>query len=304
MIPEKVSTAFVDWQKRLVLARGESDEETAEQATLARVIDAGADHLYDYLLENLLMSRSDTPDMYGVQLLHRQLSEGEANDPPKELELEIADAFADLHPAQAIRPTYWTVAHAQWLKLELLGDDWVRGLKGKNNDATARNVCRKLGGLHHIRGKVSVLSDCPISRAWWRVRIAKQAAEASEGRLNVENAYSALRRNTSWAELIGGCVRNVAVINEPRALAAICTNIHNNFRIAPPKNYARDIARGLARHSNVLSLHVTPFKELLRICEEASIDFYAQAVESDEAEQDDEVNRGEDGGVGEAAEVL
>ena len=297
MIPQEVATCFSSWQNKVVLPKKHRTENLeAAQARLAEVVRGGSRSLVEYLLAELGLDGSLS---YDAPMLPRCLTAGEAGDPPPQLEVEIADAFSGANsrdnahpvtPAQAIRSVFWTISHVQWLKEGMLEEDWVQSLEGNSDDATARNVCRKLGGLQHIRGKVSVLSDCPISRAWWRVRIAKQATEASEGRLTVENAYSALSRNTSWAELIGGCVKNVAVVNEPRALAAICTNIHNNFRIVPPKNYARDIARELARHSNVLSLHVTPFKELLRICEEASIEFYAKAAESDEAEQDDEAS--------------
>ena len=272
MIPDKVATAFASWQRRLVQVR-ESREETDAQEELARIIDAGAGHLYEYLLENLLMDRSNT---YGVQMLHRQLTAGEANDPPKELEIEIANKFSDLHPAQAIRPVYWTVAHVQWMRQgRLLGDDWVRSLKGKNNDATARNVCRRLGGLHHIRGKVSVLSNCPISRAWWRVRIARRAAENSEDRLAAEDAYSVLQRNTSWAELVGGCVQSVAVINNPRALAAICCHLHSKFDPGqnPGARYVTKLTLALARHSNIISFAETPFEKLLGICDEVAEEF-------------------------------
>ena len=297
MIPQEVDNHFSSWQKRVVLPKKQRTKNIeVAQARLAEVVRGGSRALVEYLLAELGL---DGTLSYDAPMLPRCLTAGEAGDPPPQLEVEIADAFSGANlrdnahpvtPAQAIRPVFWTISHVQWLKNGFLEKDWVRGLERNNDDSTARNVCRKLGGLQHIRGRISVLRDCPISRAWWRVRIAKRVAEVSEGQLTVENAHSTLRPSASWEEIIGGCVKNVAVINEPRALAAICTNIHNNFRIAPPKNYARDIARGLARHSNVLSLHVTPFEELLRICEEVSIDFYAKDVAPDEAEQDEEAS--------------
>ena len=299
MIPQEEAAAFVRWQKKVVLPKKHRTESTeAAQARLAEVVRGGSKSLVEYLIAELGLDES-LP--YGAPRLPRRLTAGEAGDPPPELEKEIADAFSyenpskGIHPVTpelAIRSVFWTIAHVQWLRRNCIEEDWVRKLEGKNDDATARNVCRRLGGLPHIRGRISVLNDCPISRAWWRVRIAKQSAEAAKGCLSTERAYKALKHNALWAELIGGCVRNVAVVNEPRALAAICVNISRNFKYGstPPKNYARDIARTLARHSSSVSLHVVPFEELLRICDKAAAAFDPEAVVFDETEQDDEDN--------------
>ncbi len=285
MIPEKVSAAFTTWQRRMVKS-GEPEEESAAQAELAQIVNSGAGQLSEYLFENLMMDRSQK---YGVQVLHRKLSAGEASDPPKELEEEIAVAFSNLRPSQAIRPVYWTVAHAQWMMSNLLGDDWVRSLKGKDDDGTTRNVCRRLGGLHHIRGRISVFRDCPVSRAWWRVRISRQAAKASKGRLTDEHAYALFRRNTSWEALVGGCVRNVAVINDPRAIAAICVHIHSRFGFdgTPGSKYVTQLTRALARHSIHLSFAVTPFEEMLEICDKAAEESAAEDKAAEESAVED-----------------
>lgn len=304
-----MAAAFVRWQKRVVLPKKHRTESTeSAQAQLAEVVRGGSKALVEYLITELGLDGSSS---YGAPMLPRRLTAGEAGDPPAELEKEIAEAFSDANPSGgihpvtpelAIRPVFWTIAHVQWLRNDLIEEDWVLKLEGKNDDATARNACRRLGGLHHIRGRLSVLNDCPISRAWWRVRIAKQSAEAVKDEavkddcLSTERAYRALKHNALWAELIGGCVRNVAVVNEPRVLAAICVNISRNFKYGstPPKNYARDIARTLARHSSSVSLHVVQFEELLRICDQAAAAFDAEAV-FDENDQDDEADQDEDG---------
>ena len=304
MIPQEVAAAFVGWQKRVVLPKKHRTEITeAAQARLAEVVRGGSKSLMEYLMAELGLDGSSS---YGVPMLPRRLTAGEAGGPPPALERELFDAFSDANPSDgihpvtpelAIRPVFWTIAHVQWLRNDLIEEDWVRKLEGKDDDATARNVCRRLGGLPHIRGRLSVLNDCPISRAWWRVRIAKQSADAvKDGCLSLEMAYRALKHNPLWAELIGGCVRNVAVVNEPRVLAAICVNISRNFKYGsnPPKNYARDIARTLARHSSSVSLHVVPFEELLCICDKAAAAFDAEAV-FDENDQDDEADQDEDG---------
>ena len=57
----------------------------------------------------------------------------------------------------------------------------VTGKVPATTDAAVRNPFRRMGGLPHVRGKLSVLADCPISCAWWRRRVARLAvAEYSD----------------------------------------------------------------------------------------------------------------------------
>ena len=84
----------------------------------------------------------------------------------------------------ASRPVFWTLAHIRWLEEGQLGDQIEETLlRGGGRDSTedqrTRNLLRRVGGLPHVRGKVSVLSDSPISRAWWRGSVASEIADAA-----------------------------------------------------------------------------------------------------------------------------
>ena len=64
-----------------------------------------------------------------------------------------------------------------------------------------RTALRRLGGLREVRGNRSIYVDCPFARAWWRERIASQAA-SGDPRI-ASSVRAVLRTNqTYWEKLI------------------------------------------------------------------------------------------------------
>ena len=165
--------------------------------------------------------------------LPRPLTHFEYRDPPLALERELCGALPDLTPTIAGQPAFWTLCHIAWIEADcfepplepfFLGSK-VTGKMPTKTDSAVRNLFRRMGGLPHVRGKLSVLTDCPISCAWWRHRVARRAAVESErvgDPFTVEDAHRVLHAgNDAWARLVGDSVWRITVINSSRLRAAL-----------------------------------------------------------------------------------
>lgn len=225
----------------------------------------------------------ENEELAGLPALPRRLTSGEYLKPPLELEAEIGDAWrgrpnpADrVTPRNAARPLFWLVCHVGWLEQGLLGDDVYPALMGGEAVAGARddrdrleketrNFLRRTGGLPAVRGNVSVLSDCPISRAWWRRRFARSAARHAEA-LDVEAAHRSLHRSQSvWEELVRLGVWRLTVINHPRTRAALIAALAGGFDWRSQEMAAA--ARAAAREAIGRSLDQVPWAELYGLVE-------------------------------------
>ena len=273
---------FTQWQKGLVYRRrkGEDPDETTvagvkeRQGALAQVMEDGAEALARYLRQELGLGVS----LRDLPLLPRQLAPEEAFQPPIELEKELYGAWSRLvHPGTASQPAFWTMCHIRWLEQGHLGNDpnatFSTGIAGKREpdlDVRTRDLLRHVGGLPYIRGNVSVFSDCPLSRAWWRRRLAVEAVEyASASRLNVESAHRALHRsNQVWEELVRLSVRRVTVINQPRVRAAIVTYLAAQDGVQTEDVAA--IAQGCARYGLGYSLQHASWDDLFQVVQQSA----------------------------------
>lgn len=270
MITKNFEEAVASWQKRVVVKKGKDSGDKSlqeRQVALTTAAKKGMSALVEYLREQLgftnwneiLEAKQEVP------MLLRRLSVSEAKGPPVVLEQEIAGSYSAISAADAARPAFWTAMHIIWAEEELLEEGWSTNLVAKNDDDTARNICRNLGGLPHIRGKVSVLVNCPLARAWWRVRMARRIVDASEKYLSFDTIHGMLHRSQVWRILAEELVRRLAVMNEPRALAAIFTFFDKENREVNKKNVQNMIHR-MASYSTVINFSVAPFEDMMELC--------------------------------------
>lgn len=272
MITKTFEERVGHWQQRVVVKKGKesnSVELQQIQAELAESAREGTPALVEYLRGHLdIKNRSAMLESeQKVPLLVRKLTADEARLVPVELEREIAVSLETVSAEDAVRPAFWTAAHIVWAEEGLLEDGWASKLVGKDDDTTARNVCRYLGGLPHVRGKISVLINCPLSRAWWRVRMAHRIADASEHYLTFEETHRMLHRPPVWEVFTEELVRRLAVMNELRALAAICRLFLNEYaEEAKRKKVIRNMIHQMASYSTVVNFSLAPFEDLLMLC--------------------------------------
>lgn len=221
---------FSDWQRALTLTdkRNQSaDEVTQRQLELIAAVNGGSQSLVSYLRDVLDI---DSTSQLNAPPLPRRIDPSELRDPPLQLEVEISAAWSELVSArEASQPLFWTRCHLDWIGQGQFGEQLddaflgtlASGAKEKTSEAATRNLLRRLGGLPHVRGKVSVLNDCPLARAWWRGYVADNAARHCEGMLDPLTAHRVLHSsNDAWARLVGDSVRRITVVNHSGLRAA------------------------------------------------------------------------------------
>ena len=161
---------FSDWQRGLA-TRGKTIPTSVadRQKELLGVVSEGPVAFAAYLRGRLGLTAEDAID---APTLPGPIDASEYRDPPFDLERTLSKSWNGLiRRRDASRPVFWTLAHIRWLERGQLGNHIEEALlRGGGRDSTddqrTRNLLRRIGGLPHVRGKVSVLSDSPISRAW------------------------------------------------------------------------------------------------------------------------------------------
>lgn len=304
---------FSDWQRSLTLwnKRDQSPTEVADrQAELRDAVHGGSAALAVYLRSELRLAEDAAADALA---LPRPLDPSEFRDPPFQLERQIFEGWRDAAKARfASQSLFWTRNHAVWINQGYLGEQLAPALLGAlqtgkamaTDEAATRNLLRRLGGLPHVRGKVSVLQDCPLSRCWWRGRIAASAARASQGELDEETAHCVLHAsNDAWDRFAGDSVKRITAINHPSVRAAIICQYRNASRETGGLDSLemQDATRLLARYGPPLVFDTVDWSELLEMSAVAvkqareararSGDNRKEAADSDTAAEDESPSR-------------
>ena len=211
--------------------------------------------------------------------LPRPLTSSEFRDPPLALERELCVSLPDLTPAIAAQPAFWTICHLDWIEADcfepplepfFLGSK-VSGKMPATTDRAVRNLFRRMGGLPHVRGKLSVLADCPISCAWWRLRVARLAVDESKrvgDPVSVKDAHRVLHAGSdAWARLVGDSVRRITVVNSSRLHAALIAEYFDTARDKGglPAKELQAVIRELATFGTTFCFDTVPWNELRAI---------------------------------------
>lgn len=257
---ERLRDRYGEWVAKLIwIARHERHRNDAErqrrhrqvterQRELRRVIGGDPKATAGWLRAQLGLEEPGTLMIEAPQL-PRRLTADEFIEPPFELEQEIGEALsAEVTARDAARPWFWLVCHIAWLERgDIAGNVqrafcWSSAAAGKldetgQSEAETRNFLRRTGGIEMVRGKVSVLSDCPLARAWWRYRLAHNAAHtAGDGKaLNPADAHRCLHHSGPiWEELVRLGVKRLTVLNHDRARAALVAELAQVVSRAAP----------------------------------------------------------------------
>ena len=300
---ESLRDRYGEWLAKLIwIARDERRWKDAErerrhrqvterQRELRRAIEGGPNAAAVWLRTQLGLKESGTLTIEAPRLPW-PLTADEFIEPPFELEREIGKALsAEITTRDAARPWFWLLCHIAWLERGDIADNlrrafcWSSAATGKpaetdQLEAETRNFLRRTGGIEMVRGKVSVLSDCPLARAWWRYRLAHNAAHtAGDGRvLNAADAHRCLHHSGPiWEELVRLGVKRLTVLNHDRARAAIVSALAQAVSRAAPDGkiewgtqHVARAAKELGREALVRSLGQIEWSELCRIVEGAS----------------------------------
>lgn len=268
---ERVDPVFGVWQRSLVPHKEPREDSQDAEAfreprnELDRACEGGLGHLSAYLRRELSLTLSDNIE---APNLPRRLTGPEIREMPIELESEIGSAMKTIPVAWASRPAYWLICHIDWVQREFFEEDLHSIFMDSDREVTlnqrTRNFLRRTGGLPHIRGTVSVFSDCPIARGWWRSRIALDVSEASNGHLSLTEAHKTLHAsNQAWEELVRLAIWRLTVISHPRVRAAIVNHMALKLEMSSlSPNVVKEAAVAVARHGMHYSLHHLTWDEL------------------------------------------
>ena len=244
-------------------------EVRARQLELLAAVGAGPVECSRYLLSQLRVS-DETALRAAVPALPNPLTASAMQRLPRYDETKIAESLSGVSPVEAATPVFWAACHAVWIeegKFEDLIASFLDGPKADDAEARTRNFLRRTGGLERVRGKVSVLVNCPISTAWWRVRTAREiAAEAPEGCIDFDTAHQVLHDPNIWPELTGLSVKRITSLNAPRARAAAIAALHqrgtigNEIKASLRKARCQGALRALGRLSHSFSLNAVPWE--------------------------------------------
>ena len=198
-VPERIASSFSIWQQSMVDTKRQarpSHELVGRQQEFLMAAAGSAQDLADYLVGRLEI---DDETLASSPPLDRVTSDEMINTPPL-WEQHVGGQLAGVLPIQAISSPWWYVCHAAWLRADVFPDPPDSTFKARVGqamfgqpadrmnlgdkrrlDAATRNLLRGLGGLPHIRRVKAVATDPPIARAYWRSRLASEAAAHAPG---------------------------------------------------------------------------------------------------------------------------
>ena len=110
-----------------------------------------------------------------------------------------------------------------------------------------RSFLRRVCGLPVERGNTSVITDCVLSAAWWRFRLAREASDtlAYEGEtLTVLDTHRVLQGSVIWETFVMNMIRRLASLNSPRARAAVVLTLHEHSQRNGGRSVPREVVTG------------------------------------------------------------
>ncbi len=268
---DRAESSFGQWQQDIIFVaknysrrRDKGEPIRAEirqrQEALEAAVRSGPGPLGQHLREQIGLEESTS---IGAPVFPRgALTPGEYLNPPIPLEAELGEAWADaISPSWASRPAFWLLCHIEWIEQGRLGfhdlaEVLLSAPSRPDMDRRIRNLLRRTGGIPHVRGKVSVFSDCTLARAWWRHRLSHEIASVTDRGVSAASAHKVLHANRpAWERLIMLSLRRLTVINHPRARAAIVRELEQRLHMFGSidqhqvKTMAVTVARLGLRHS-------------------------------------------------------
>ena len=260
----RTAEPFREWQRSLAARDREASALDRRQRELLAAVERGPAALARYLRARLGLGADEAT---GAPPFPRaSLTPDQYRNPSAALEAELATAWEGyVHRGPASQPLFWLLCHLEWIaqgRIDGLEEALTLGGGGgdRTPDQRTRNLLRRTGGLPHVRGAVSVFSDCPLARAWWRCRLAGEAARASNGLADREAAHRALR-GTAWEALAAASLRDdTAAINQPAARAAMVAALADRDR--PSRMEVSAMSSALADCARTRSLAHVPWDEL------------------------------------------
>ena len=239
-VPDHVERSFSAWQQSLVEQKRSKNPAPALIIRQQELVSAAtsSDGLASYLSQRL----SVDPELIAAAPPLQGVTADEMLNAPLEWELHVGSQLREVEPQQALSSAWWYICHIAWLRAavfpnppdiafnarvnpRILSSDpeTMPSTASETLDKATRNLLRRLGGLPHIRRLYRVAEDPPIPRAYWRHRLAADAAAGApaSASLAAEECHRILHLS-SWGRFIERSQQTYSSLLSPRALAAVC----------------------------------------------------------------------------------
>ena len=195
----------------------------------------------------------------------RPLTEKEFVDPPWSTERVVASTWGELPAGLAARPETWTRIHLEMIEQQRM-KSWYLAADGKGEsgrariaqalkgsdaqkiDACVRAVFRRLGGVISDRANRTAFIDCPLAKAWWRFRYAKET-HLTFGRGSVEELSKALRASSRWEPFVEAMISNLTVVGDAGIRPALVQSLADG--VGTTREEVKDVLGWIGRRSTV-----------------------------------------------------
>lgn len=254
--------AFRDWQSSLIFQakrhKNQTDEakRAIQQATIERqralvvAIGRGPNAVREFLCAGFEAAEAATL-LDKLPSLPAPLTEAEMTQTTLQVDREISHVLDDwgITPMLAAESSFWALCHARWIGDGAFPDGVAKVFAGgdktsSDSEALTRTFLRRACGLPVERGNTSVITDCPLSAAWWRYRIAIEVSDTlvEEGEvLTIAQAHRVLQGSVVWETFVMNLIRRLASINAPRARAAVVLSLYDHSRQNEGRSTPREI---------------------------------------------------------------
>ena len=212
---------------------GQAHRGGAAQVEFLRAVEGNA--FLEYLASHGVGTEFES---LGTPLLPVKLQESEFVKAPVSTARMIRSTYRSLSPQEAASVNVWnaiTLHNIQADRLEAshlaASSDKTSGrhriqkaLRARNRkqkrkqvDDCVRTVFRTMGGLRRIRGYVSVISDCTLSRHWWMGHAIENSA------IDDDRAWEELNR--FWGVIAEYAMRRLTIIGNPVLMHGLITHL-------------------------------------------------------------------------------
>lgn len=207
-------------------------------------------------------------DKVAVPPLPVKLEETEYVKAPVSTARTIRDTYRLWNPQEASSISVWNAVTLQNLQQDRLEASYLaassertpgreriqkalRNKSGQDIDNCVRTVFRYMGGLRHIRGNISVISDCVMSRYWWMGKVIEETCT----RLDLEENQAWAILNSRWSVISEFAVRRLTILANPVLMGALIFHLMEKPLDTNTDEQMRALLRRIGMTFSEVNLH-------------------------------------------------
>ena len=296
MTPNELESIFIkadselkEWQKSTGCKEADIGE-TSNKFSLDSVM-ASRKELFDALdyspdrFESFVRRKLGIPDSITDELLlslPRRITLREWFHITPELEHEIFNYWlinsdGIIIPAYlASSPSYWYCVTLRLTREGFLSKDLSELLyekiipKNVDEYPPVNIVFRNLGGIHSVRGNVSVKTDSPISRTYHRSRLCHKLSSHSGGKVSFAEIQQKIQRRNIYDAVAVVTLKTASVLNNPTLLLPALMSLSDEYASKWHEKTMSKYLKNIAKATIYIIPEMLDYEEIASICEESA----------------------------------